>query len=83
MQFKLILIILKGMVARMIKPVRLWMAGFTEATIWITLSNGSYMAFAYRGRVMNALQKQANRVRMGTLTARESPAARFVCPRRL
>ena len=33
-----------------------------------------------KGRVINALQKQANRVRMGTLTANDAIAARRVFP---
>lgn len=54
--------------------------GFTAATIVITWFRGSPMAAAYRGRVMKALQKQANRVRIGTLTTMDAMAARRVFP---
>ena len=62
------------------KVVRSLMAGFTAATMVITWFRGSPMAAAYRGRVINALQKQANKVLMGTLTANDAIAARRVFP---
>lgn len=62
------------------KVVRLVMAGFTEATMETTLSKDTPMAFAYKGRVMKALQKHAKAVRMAMLTVRPVMAARRFLP---
>lgn len=62
------------------KVVRLVMAGFTEATMETTLSRDTPIAFAYRGRVMNALQKQAKAVLSTILAASPVTAALRLCP---
>ena len=62
------------------KVVRLVMAGFTEATMETTLSRDTPIAFAYRGRVMNALQKQAKAVLTTILAASPVTAALRLLP---
>ncbi|MBR3367431.1 MAG: hypothetical protein IKG66_06520 [Lachnospiraceae bacterium] len=61
---------LKGIVARMMKVVRLVIAGFAAETARTTSSIETPMEAAYMGSVMQALQKQAQAIRITPLTER-------------
>lgn len=55
---------LNGIVANAINEIKSLILGFTEPTICTTESNGIPIALAYSGKVIHALQKHANTVRI-------------------
>lgn len=66
---------LNGIVASAINEVKSLILGFTEPTICTTESSGIPMAFAYNGKVIHALQKHANTVRIRIPTTKETITA--------